>query len=111
MASSSALVEVDEMLARNPNYKLGYLIKGDLLMASAGQPVAFASNGAPPADVLPLQDEARVRVKRYIDAPPTCRAPRDAAAALAPPAARAGDRHLDQPRSSSSPTTWAGRAT
>jgi murein L,D-transpeptidase YafK len=69
------LSDVDEMLARNPNYKLGYLIKGDLLMASAGQPVAFASNGAPPADVLPLQDEARVRVKRYVDAPPTSELP------------------------------------
>ena len=71
----TALSEVDGMLARNPNYKLGYLIKGDLLMASAGQPVAFASNGAPPADVLPLQDEARVRVKRYVDAPPTFELP------------------------------------
>jgi len=65
-----ALSEVDEMLARNPNYKLGYLIKGDLLMASAGQPVAFTANGAPPADVLPLRDEARVRVKRYLETPP-----------------------------------------
>lgn len=71
----AALSEVDEMLARNPNYKLGYLIKGDLLMASAGQPVAFASRGAPQADVLPLQDEARVRVQRYVDAPPTSELP------------------------------------
>ncbi|HEX4779493.1 MAG TPA: L,D-transpeptidase family protein [Usitatibacter sp.] len=70
-----ALSEVDEMLARNPNYKLGYLIKGDLLMASAGQPVAFTSNGAPPADVLPLREEARVRMKRYLDAPPTAELP------------------------------------
>ncbi len=70
-----ALSEVDEMLARNPNYKLGYMIKGDLLMASAGQPVAFTSKGAPPADALPLQDEARVRVKRYLDAPPTSELP------------------------------------
>ena len=71
----AALSDVDEMLARNPNYKLGYLIKGDLLMASAGQPVAFASRGAPQADVLPLQDEARVRVQRYVDAPPTSELP------------------------------------
>jgi len=70
-----ALSEVDEMLARNPNYRLGYLIKGDLLMASAGQPMAFASKGAPPADALPLQDEARVRVMRYVDAPPTFELP------------------------------------
>lgn len=65
-----ALIEVDKMLARNPNHRLAYLIKGDLLMASAGQPVAFASNAAPSASVAPLQDEARARMKRYLDAPP-----------------------------------------
>ena len=66
----TAMLEVDKLLARNPNYKLGHLIKGDLLMASAGQPVAFASSAASAASVSPLQDEARVRMKRYTDAPP-----------------------------------------
>jgi murein L,D-transpeptidase YafK len=65
-----ALVEVDKMLASNPNYKLGHLIRGDLLMARAGQPVAFASTAATVASVTSLQDEARVRMKRYLDAPP-----------------------------------------
>jgi murein L,D-transpeptidase YafK len=65
-----AMSDVDALIARNPNYKLGYLIKGDLLMASAGQPVAFASTAAPTETVQPLQDEARVRMKRYLDAPP-----------------------------------------
>ena len=65
-----ALSDVDALLARNPNYKLGYLIKGDLLMASAGQPVAFASSAASTESVQPLQDEARVRMKRYMDAAP-----------------------------------------
>jgi murein L,D-transpeptidase YafK len=64
-----AMGEVDRMLARNPNYRLGHLIKGDLLMALAGQPVAFASATASSASVAPLQDEARVRMKRYLDAP------------------------------------------
>jgi len=66
----TAMLEVDKLLARNPNYKLGHLIKGDLLMASAGQPIAFASTSASAASVTPLQDEARVRMKRYTDAPP-----------------------------------------
>ena len=35
-----------------------------------GQPVAFASSAATAASVAPLQDEARVRMKRYLDAPP-----------------------------------------
>jgi hypothetical protein len=65
-----AMVEVDKMLARNPNHKLAHLLKGDLLMASAGQPVAFASSSAASASVAPLQDEARVRMKRYLEAPP-----------------------------------------
>lgn len=67
----TAMHEVDNMLARNPNYRLGHLIKGDLLMARAGQPVAFASTSpATMASVAPLQDEARMRMKRYVDAPP-----------------------------------------
>jgi murein L,D-transpeptidase YafK len=66
----TAMHEVDNMLARNPNYRLGHLIRGDLLMARAGQPVAFASTSAATmASVAPLQDEARVRMKRYVDAP------------------------------------------
>ena len=60
-----AMTDVDALIARNPNYRLGYLIKGDLLMASAGQPVAFASSAASTESVQPLRDEARVRMKRY----------------------------------------------
>ena len=69
-----ALAEIDKLLARNPNFRLGHLIKGDLLMARAGQPVAFAAKFAngevAAASVAPLQDEARVRLQRYLDAPP-----------------------------------------
>jgi murein L,D-transpeptidase YafK len=70
-----AMGEIDKALAHNPNFRLGYLIKGDLLMAQAGRPAAFgAAVGAPAApanaEVAPLQDEARVRVKRYVSAPP-----------------------------------------
>ena len=72
---SKAMGEIDKALAHNPNFRLGYLIKGDLLMAQAGRPSAFgAAVGAPAtpanAEVAPLQDEARVRVKRYVSAPP-----------------------------------------
>ena len=66
----SALAEVDRMVERNPNYKLAHLIQGDLLMARAGKPVAFAARPASDVNVAPLQDEARVRVQRYVDAPP-----------------------------------------
>ena len=65
-----AMGEIDQALERNPNFRLGYLIKGDLLMARAGHPQVFASRTASVASVAPLQDEARVRLQRYLDAPP-----------------------------------------
>ena len=65
-----ALDEIDNVLARRPNFRLAHLVQGDMLMARAGRPVAFASNAATAAVVAPLQDEARVRMKRYLDAPP-----------------------------------------
>lgn len=64
-----ALGEIDDALARSPNFRLGHLIKGDLLMARAGNPVAFGSTRVA-ASAAPLQDEARVRIKRYFEAPP-----------------------------------------
>ena len=64
-----AMGEIDRALDRNPNYRLAHLLKGDMLMARAGKPVAFASLAAAPESVAPLQDEARVRLQRYLDAP------------------------------------------
>jgi len=64
-----ALGEIDKVLERNPNFRLGHLIRGDLLMARAGQPVAFAATAVNANAVAPLQDEARVRLARYLDAP------------------------------------------
>jgi murein L,D-transpeptidase YafK len=65
-----ALGEIEHALAKTPNFKLGHLIKGDLLMARAGNPVAFGAPATASASVAPLQDEARARLKRYLDAPP-----------------------------------------
>jgi murein L,D-transpeptidase YafK len=66
-----ALDQIDKVLERSPNYRLGYMIKGDLLMARAGRPAAFgASSLVDKSTVAPLQEEARVRVQRYVAAPP-----------------------------------------
>ena len=65
-----ALVEIDIALAKTPNFRLGHLIRGDLLMARAGFPVAFGPGASVNASTAPFQDEARVRLKRYLEAPP-----------------------------------------
>ena len=64
-----AMGEIDRALDLNANYRLAHLVRGDMLMARAGKPVAFASLSATPASVAPLQEEARVRMHRYLDAP------------------------------------------
>jgi murein L,D-transpeptidase YafK len=69
-ALKSALDQIDQVVAARPNFRLAQLVKGDILMAQAGRPVAFASNALPAQDIAPLQDEARVRLARYLDAPP-----------------------------------------
>ena len=55
-----AMVEIDSLLDRNPNYRLGHMVKGDMLMARAGKPMAFAALGSANASVAPLQDEAEL---------------------------------------------------
>ncbi len=66
----SALREIDATLDKNPNFRLGQFIKGDLLMASAGLPIAFDNRLPAPEMVASLRDEARVRLTRYFDGPP-----------------------------------------
>ena len=66
----SAMQEIDGVLDKTPNFALGHMVKGDMLMAQAGKPVAFAANSAAPGgSVSNLQDEARVRLQRFLDAP------------------------------------------
>lgn len=64
-----ALDEIDRALARSPNFRLGHMVKGDMLMARAGKPVAFAALAPPTETVTDLQQEAKVRLRRYLDAP------------------------------------------
>lgn len=70
-----ALDEIDKVVANHPNYRLAQLVKGDILMASAGRPVAFGATAITGAGIAPLEDEARARLQRYFDAPPVNRLP------------------------------------
>ncbi len=66
-----ALRELDAALVKNPNFRLGHFIKGDLLMAKAGTPTAFSGQKSQPELVASLKDEAKARFSRYFDAPPS----------------------------------------
>lgn len=73
----SAMKELDAALVKNPNFRLGHLMRGDLLMAKSG--VAVALSGAPgvkqppdaAANIANMRHEAQVRLNRYFAAPAT----------------------------------------
>ena len=66
----AALREIDMALAKNPHFRLGHLIKGDLLMASSGAPQAFTGIKTQPDMVASLRSEAKARLTRFFDGPP-----------------------------------------
>jgi murein L,D-transpeptidase YafK len=66
----SALAEIEQIVSKAPNFRLGHLIKGDILMAYSGNPVAFGPVSSTASGIAPLQHEARVRLQRFLDAPP-----------------------------------------
>lgn len=74
-----ALREVDRVIAIRPDFKLAYLIKGDLLMARSRPLSGMGEVTARTRDEQSLSDlreEARVRLMRYIDQPDPSLLPR-----------------------------------
>ena len=65
-----ALSEIEVALQKNPNFLLGHLIKGDLLMAKSGKPQAFSGIKTQPEAVASMRSEAKARLTRYFDGPP-----------------------------------------
>lgn len=73
----TALRDVDALLHVNPNFKLAHLIRGDLLMARAKPLASFGNaDGAAPDQVADFRDEARVRLQRYLEQPPSGKIPK-----------------------------------
>ena len=72
-----ALKRTDALIASKPNYRLAYLIKGDLLLARA-HPISGmgAMPGAPVDKVNDLRAEALQRLRAYRDKPPVDAIPR-----------------------------------
>lgn len=65
--NQQALNTVNELILKTPNFKLAYLVRGDLLMAQAQHLQAFGNaNANQPEAVKDLQAEARVRIERYL---------------------------------------------
>ncbi|MEQ1767648.1 MAG: L,D-transpeptidase family protein [Methylotenera sp.] len=65
--NQQALNTIDELINKIPNFKLAYLVRGDLLMAQAQHLQAFGNANINKSDeVKDLQAEARVRIERYL---------------------------------------------
>jgi murein L,D-transpeptidase YafK len=65
--NQQALDTIEQLLRSTPNFKLANLVRGDLLMAQGKHLQAFGSaDNNPTAAIKDLQDEARVRIERYL---------------------------------------------
>ncbi|MDP3087104.1 MAG: L,D-transpeptidase family protein [Methylotenera sp.] len=64
--NQQALNTVDELINKIPNFKLAYLVRGDLLMAQGRHLQSFGNADANQTEaVKDLQAEARARIERY----------------------------------------------
>ena len=62
-----ALRTTNQLLAEVPNFKLAYLVRGDLLMAQAQQLQSFGNSNASSANsVNDFREEARMRLAHYL---------------------------------------------
>jgi murein L,D-transpeptidase YafK len=72
-----ALQLTESLIQAYPNFRLAYLIKGDLLLARVQPLDAFgAASNAPPERVADLREEALVRLQAYRHRPSGDRVPR-----------------------------------
>ena len=73
---SSALEQIEVLIAANPNFRLAQLVKGDLLLARS-KPLATIGNATGASDQqVGLRSEARARVARFQSEPPQELTPR-----------------------------------
>lgn len=76
-ALASATSEIDRLIAQYPNFRLAYLVRGDLLLARV-QPIAGFGNAAyaPNGRLEELRAEARARMHAGRATPPANQVPR-----------------------------------
>ena len=72
-----ALVKADKLVAAYPNFQLGHLVRGDLLLMQTQQVNRFgAVDGAAPEALADLRQEAALRMKALLERPDPARVPR-----------------------------------
>ncbi len=73
-----ALQQTEQLITAYPNFRLAYLIKGDLLLARTQALTTFGQGGghAARSKVADLREEAMVRLQGYRSKPPADRIPR-----------------------------------
>ncbi len=65
--TKQALNTIDQLIQTVPNFKLAYLVRGDLLMAQGKYLQSFGSVDNNQSEAIKdLQDEARARIERYL---------------------------------------------
>ncbi len=76
-AAASALGDIDRLIERFPNFRLAYLVRGDLLLARV-RPIAGLGDAAPavPDRLEELRAEARARARAGREVPQANRVPR-----------------------------------
>ncbi|CAG0983826.1 hypothetical protein RHDC4_02058 [Rhodocyclaceae bacterium] len=74
----AALQETDTLLKAYPNFRLGHLIKGDLLLARTKPLKSFGEGGGPAAQekIADLREEALARLRAYKSKPTADNVPR-----------------------------------
>lgn len=65
--NKQALNTIDQLINAVPNFKLAYLVRGDLLMAQGKYLQSFGGADSNPAEAIKdFQEEARARIERYL---------------------------------------------
>ena len=70
-----ALSRADTLVKRQPDFKLGQLVRADILLAQNGNLETFAGPRSKDPRAGGMRDEARVRLNRYVAAPPSDQLP------------------------------------
>lgn len=72
-----ALEHVDRLVEAQPDFELAQLVRADVLSALTSPLPGFGAHRAAPEQVDGLRHEARARLERFLDAPPSRAVPAD----------------------------------